>query len=50
MGGYKNMIKISIHAPRAGGDLADWVNGANDKISIHAPRAGGDNVLTAKCL
>ena len=35
--------KISIHAPRAGGDYALRVNARPvTLISIHAPRAGGD--------
>ena len=34
--------KISIHAPRAGGDLHCLQVRAAIEISIHAPRAGGD--------
>ena len=34
--------EISIHAPRAGGDLTIWVVYLHQNISIHAPRAGGD--------
>ena len=33
---------ISIHAPRAGGDDPEPVEGWEARISIHAPRAGGD--------
>ena len=33
---------ISIHAPRAGGDLKAITPTLNARISIHAPRAGGD--------
>ena len=37
---------ISIHAPREGGDEADFysMNSAR-RISIHAPREGGDHFL-----
>ncbi len=35
-------IVISIHAPRAGGDLHQACRCCNLHISIHAPRAGGD--------
>ena len=35
--------EISIHAPRAGGDLrVNALVAVGDGISIHAPRAGGD--------
>ena len=38
--------KISIHAPREGGDnLATTVNADLDYISIHAPREGGDDAV-----
>ena len=38
-----NKKKISIHAPRAGGDGKFAVMAyLHDFISIHAPRAGGD--------
>ena len=34
---------VSIHAPRAGGDVILLVAGIDDmRVSIHAPRAGGD--------
>ena len=39
------IIKISIHAPREGGDLAEAVEVlkvGHIPISIHAPREGGD--------
>ena len=36
--------RISIHAPREGGDRAFFDNTHNDSdISIHAPREGGDS-------
>ena len=35
---------ISIHAPRAGSDVADRRDLQIQKISIHAPRAGSDMV------
>ena len=34
--------RISIHAPREGGDLDGVVDGDACVISIHAPREGGD--------
>ena len=34
--------KISIHAPREGGDLEDIMADMDGCISIHAPREGGD--------
>ena len=34
--------RISIHAPRAGGDFRPPPAKGETKISIHAPRAGGD--------
>ena len=37
-------ILISIHAPRAGGDIIDSRYPSMGLISIHAPRAGGDPV------
>ena len=33
---------ISIHAPRAGSDVADLLRAGYVEISIHAPRAGSD--------
>ena len=36
------LVKISIHAPREGGDFDLYANGATVAISIHAPREGGD--------
>ena len=38
--------RISIHAPRAGGDYTVYLDGVNVYISIHAPRAGGDKRQT----
>ena len=34
--------KVSIHAPRAGGDTSPGTPRAGIAVSIHAPRAGGD--------
>ena len=34
---------ISIHAPREGGDLLEYLRQNGVKISIHAPREGGDS-------
>ena len=37
-------LRISIHAPREGGDVAGFVQGCKrSTISIHAPREGGDS-------
>ena len=36
------IYKISIHAPRVGGDTGDKGAAAATGISIHAPRVGGD--------
>ena len=36
------MDKISIHAPREGGDAPDGGQRPVGDISIHAPREGGD--------
>ena len=33
---------ISIHAPRTGSDLSDWLLLQSNIISIHAPRTGSD--------
>ena len=33
---------VSIHAPRAGGDLIVGAMRIGFRVSIHAPRAGGD--------
>ena len=38
---------ISIHAPRAGSDRADFWQDAEGVISIHALRAGSDDILRA---
>ena len=35
-------VTISIHAPREGGDNAQYVLQWRRNISIHAPREGGD--------
>ena len=37
-----NCVKISIHAPREGGDKSIEQEANNGIISIHAPREGGD--------
>ena len=36
------MVRISIHAPREGGDGGIGIGNASRAISIHAPREGGD--------
>ena len=37
------VLRISIHAPREGGDLLKyWNDSLTICISIHAPREGGD--------
>ena len=36
------VLRISIHAPREGGDEAHNVSWRTIYISIHAPREGGD--------
>ena len=36
------LTRISIHAPREGGDGDVWCKYHWDRISIHAPREGGD--------
>ena len=40
------LLLISIHAPREGGDAMEMVKAMVASISIHAPREGGDD-LTA---
>ena len=35
-------LRISIHAPREGGDRTNRVPALHQEISIHAPREGGD--------
>ena len=39
----RRMIRISIHAPREGGDLNACSPIEVIPISIHAPREGGDS-------
>ncbi|WP_438268303.1 hypothetical protein [Intestinimonas butyriciproducens] len=42
--------RISIHAPRVGGDY-EYINEIMDiAISIHAPRVGGDDLNAARIL
>ena len=44
MAGSKvSTVKISIHAPREGGDRAVSTDSGCVLISIHAPREGGDD-------
>ena len=38
-----SILRISIHAPREGGDLPVGKDGLTIAISIHAPREGGDS-------
>ena len=40
-----SVVRISIHAPREGGDAAKHLPAAHADISIHAPREGGDFIL-----
>ena len=40
--GEQGIPGISIHAPRAGGDMVGCGDNHGVDISIHAPRAGGD--------
>ena len=40
---------VSIHAPRAGGDLIVGAMRIGFRVSIHAPRAGGDAALVHRC-
>ena len=40
--GFEAFIKISIHAPREGGDRDFKSMDKRVVISIHAPREGGD--------
>ena len=42
MGRCPSPEKISIHAPREGGDDAVNITPDTELISIHAPREGGD--------
>ena len=42
------VLRISIHAPREGGDVMDGNGTTFGSISIHAPREGGD-VNLLKC-
>ena len=40
------LFRISIHAPREGGDMPWLKNLPLFRISIHAPREGGDIAVT----
>ena len=40
--------RISIHAPREGGDGGKIMKSSRTWISIHAPREGGDRITRAK--
>ena len=40
----EQLMGISIHAPREGGDQGQDQNFARLVISIHAPREGGDDI------
>ena len=44
----KMQAKISIHAPREGGDTVTGYNVWYTYISIHAPREGGDLVISMR--
>ena len=37
-----NLLKVSIRAPREGGDAGDSADGVAVPVSIRAPREGGD--------
>jgi len=39
---FDRYTTISIHAPRMGSDIEQWVGRAVGFISIHAPRMGSD--------
>ena len=39
---YNQIVQISIHAPRVGGDIINGCHPVRRNISIHAPRVGGD--------
>ena len=39
---YNWKLKVSIHAPRVGGDKFGQRTRAGNSVSIHAPRVGGD--------
>ena len=41
----EELIKISIHAPREGGDGVKLERLQTRSISIHAPREGGDGFV-----
>ena len=45
---HKN--RISIHAPRGGSDLRNWIIARYHNISIHAPRGGSDKRPTMSIL
>ena len=48
MGTAYDLVAISIHAPREGGDDDSGVVAAiTNLISIHAPREGGDAEIVA---
>ena len=44
--GVKRAQIVSIHAPRAGGNLMFPHTRGDEKVSIHAPRAGGNGMDT----
>ena len=47
--GFEAFIKISIHAPREGGDRDFKSMDKRVVISIHAPREGGDSKADSLC-
>ena len=48
--GARRVVAISIHAPRAGCDVADGAHRIQRGISIHAPRAGCDGIRQGRHL
>ena len=42
-----DMLEISIHAAREGGDTVDLFGKTSERISIHAAREGGDGSARA---
>ena len=41
----KQLLLISIHAPRTGSDSRFFIDDSTQSISIHAPRTGSDNQI-----
>ena len=45
---FGEKLRISIHAPREGGDARSATKYLTTMISIHAPREGGDTVASRR--